>query len=78
MGFPVVRAKRLDEKGVGEAVLPCPLGQGALSGRGATLLACGKGAVGGRARIFGSYVWTERKERPVYPSGVWAGRAGDF
>ena len=53
MGFQVVRAERLDEKGVGEAALPCPLGQGALSGRGATLLACGKGASGkARAGFF--------------------------
>ena len=58
MGFPVVRAERLDEKGVGEAALPCPLGQGALSGRGATLLACGKGASGkARAGFFRLVCW---------------------
>ena len=38
-----------DVKEAGEAALPCPLGQGALGSRGATLLACGKGA-SGRAR----------------------------
>ena len=53
-------------------------GKGRCVGGERRCLPAGKGAVGGRARIFGSYVWTERKERPVHPSGVWAGRAGDF
>ena len=53
-----------------------PVGQGTLRGCGATLLACGKGASGGRAPDFGVLGWRRRAKFSRAQAGLLPGARG--
>ena len=53
-----------------------PVGQGTLRGCGATLLACGKGASGGRAPDFGVLGWRRRAKFSRVQAGLLPGARG--